>query len=68
MKNLNYNVNGILLCIFEIIVGILLLINPIAFTTGIITAVGIILLIIGLISTIKYFKTEAVQAASGHIL
>lgn len=68
MKNLKNNVNGIVLCLFEIVVGILLLINPIAFTTGIITTAGIVLLIIGLISAIKYFRADAEEAAAGQYL
>lgn len=68
MKNLKNSINGIILCLFEIVVGILLLINPIAFTTGIITAAGIILLIIGLISAINYFRVDAKEAAAGQYL
>ncbi len=65
MKN---TLNGIVLCLFEIVVGILLLINPISFTTGIITVAGVVLIILGVISIIKYFKTEAKQAAVGQYL
>ena len=68
MNTIKNNANGIIICIFEIVVGILLLINPIAFTTGIIVTVGIALLIIGLFSTIRYFRTEAAQAALGQYL
>lgn len=68
MKKIKNNANGILLCIFEIAVGILLLVDPIAFTTGIIATVGIVLLIIGLVSTIRYFRVEAAEAASGQYL
>jgi len=68
MKTLKSNLNGILLCLFEIVIGILLLINPIGFTEGIITTAGIVLLIIGLISVIKYFRTEAKEAATGQYL
>lgn len=57
------NGSSIILCLFEIIVGILLLIDPVSFTSGIITATGIVLMCIGVISIIKYFKTNAVEAA-----
>lgn len=67
MKKLK-NMNGILLCLFEIVVGILLLIDPLGFTTGIITTAGIVLLIIGLITVIKYFRTEADEASTGQYL
>lgn len=62
------NVNSIVLCLFEIVVGILLLINPIGFTTGIITAAGIVLIVIGIISAIKYFKADAKEATTGQYL
>lgn len=68
MKNQKNNINGILLCLFEIAVGVLLLINPVGFTTGIITTAGIVLLIIGLITVIKYFRTEADEARTGQYL
>ena len=39
----------------ELIVGILLLINPVEFASGIIVVCGIVLMICGLVSAIKYF-------------
>ena len=68
MKNLKNNISGIILCIFEIAVGIMLLVNPIAFNTGVIITAGIVLMVIGLISVIKYFCTEAAAAAAGQYL
>lgn len=68
MKSLKNNMNGIILCLFEIVVGILLLINPISFTTGIITVAGIVLLIIGLVSVIKYFRSEVNEASVGQFM
>ncbi len=68
MKALKKNLNGILLCLFEILIGVLLLINPIGFTTGIIKTTGIVLMIVGLISVIKYFRSDAYEAATGQYL
>lgn len=68
MKNLKNNTNDLIICILEIAVGILLLINPIAFTTAIIKIVGITLMVIGLFSAIKYFRMEAFEAACGQYL
>lgn len=65
MKN---KLNGIILCLFEIVVGILLLIDPVGFTTGIITGAGIVLMVVGIISTVKYFMTNADEAAKGQYL
>ena len=68
MKNLKENLNGILVCLFEIVVGILLLINPVGFTSGIITAVGIALMVIGLVCVVKYFRADARVAAVSQLL
>lgn len=63
MKFLKHNLNGIILCLFEAMVGILLLINPIGFTSGIIIVAGTVFVITGLISIIGYFKADALKAA-----
>lgn len=68
MKNAKENVNGIVMCLFEIIVGVLLLISPVGFTTGIITGVGIILLLMGLGCIVKYFKLTPWDAAESQLL
>ena len=60
--------NVILLSLFEIFVGILLLIDPIGFSKAIIVGAGIVLLIAGLFNTIKYFRTEIAVAATGQYL
>ncbi len=63
MKFLKRNANVILLCLFEALIGILLLVDPIAFTSAIIIAFGIALSVAGLICTVGYFRTDAVEAA-----
>lgn len=68
MKTIKENVSGIIVCLFELVVGILLLISPISFTSGIIMAAGVVLLILGLGSVMKYFRTDPVKAAQGQIL
>ena len=62
MKSLKENADGIVLCLFELIVGILLLINPVGFTAGIITIAGIVLMILGRIEVVKYFRMSADEA------
>ena len=62
MNYLKENVSGIVLCLFEALVGILLLINPMGFTSAIITAGGIVILVIGIINIINYFKTPVSQS------
>ncbi len=68
MKALKQNGNAIVLCLIEALAGILLLVNPVGFTAGIITAVGIALMIGGLINVIKYFKSSPAEAAAGLLL
>ena len=68
MKILKENANSMILCLAEAIVGTLLLVNPAAFTTSIIMFAGIALMVIGLIDAVKYFQTEAAEAAASQQL
>lgn len=68
MSSLKGNIGGVILCLLEILAGVLLLVNPVAFTAGIITAAGVVLLVIGVISVLKYFRSDAVTAATGQYL
>lgn len=52
----------VIMCVCEIIVGVLLLLDPLGFTAGIIKVAGTLLLISGLFSTVKYFKMDPVEA------
>lgn len=67
-KTWKENGSSILMCLFEIIVGILLLVNPLGFTTGIIIACGILLLVLGLVSVVKYFRMDPETAAQTQAL
>ena len=68
MKKLKENMNGIIMCLLEIIVGVLLLMNPVAFTGGIIVGTGIVLVIMGIGSIIAYFHMGAEDAAKSQSL
>ena len=68
MKKLKGGMNSVVVCLFEVVIGILLLIDPIGFTTGIIKAAGVVLLMAGAISLVKYFKNGAEEAAMGQYL
>lgn len=68
MKFLKAHMSSVIVCLFEIAVGILLLVNPVGFTSGIIIIAGIILMAGGLISIISYFRSDAVEAATGQML
>lgn len=62
MKFFKGNLNGILFCLLEALAGVLLLINPVSFTSGIIMAVGIVLIFLGIIEVVSYFRTSAEEA------
>jgi len=68
MKVLKENANAIILCVVEIVVGVLLLVNPVGFTLGIIIAAGIALMFSGLLNVIRYFRSSPQEAAVGQLL
>ena len=68
MKALKEHLTPIVFAIFELVVGILLMINPVNFTVGIITAAGVVLILYGIISIIKYFRMDAKTASAGQTL
>ena len=59
---------SILTCILEIVVGVLLLINPVGFTSGIIIGAGVLLCLGGLLSVIRYFMVKPDVAAQKQLL
>ncbi len=63
MKFLKRNMNVILVCLLEILIGILLLVNPVGFTSGIIIVLGVALVVGGVFSIIGYFRDDPVQAS-----
>lgn len=62
------NLIGILYCILQAVVGILLLVDPVAFTSGIIIVLGIFLTAAGIVSIVKYFRTPVAEAAKSQTL
>lgn len=56
MEKFKFISGKLLLCLCELAVGILLFIDPVGFTASIITAVGIVLILMGIISIIRYFR------------
>lgn len=57
MKKLFKNANSAIICIIEIIVGVLLLLNPHAFISYILIIAGAFIALSGVISLIKYFAS-----------
>lgn len=68
MSPLKRSLNGIAMSFAELIIGILLLVNPVGFTSGIIVAFGIVLMFLGVGSIVKYFRTEPEKAAVSQLL
>lgn len=68
MKALRENLSTVCLCVFEVLVGVLLLIDPIGFTSGIIITFGIVLLFLGAVQTVRYIRTEPQEAAAEQLL
>lgn len=68
MKTVLKYVSGMLASIFEIFVGVLLLIDPMAFTSGIIIALGAILLFSAVICIFKYFHADIEEAIPNQML
>lgn len=64
MKFFKENSVSLLLCLCELVLGILLLINPTGFTTGIIIAFGTVCLVFGIVQIIFYWKKPFAEAMS----
>ena len=65
MKTGHNNMSSLLVCIAEAVIGVLLLINPVGFTSGIIIALGVVLTILGIYNVIQYFRNEIEMAVQG---
>ncbi|MBO4338118.1 MAG: DUF308 domain-containing protein, partial [Lachnospiraceae bacterium] len=68
MKIIKANLPAFILFLLEAAVGLLLLINPIGFTSAIVRAIGIGMAVGGLVWTVKYFRTPVEEAASSGML
>lgn len=58
MSKINRNFGNLLMCIAELVIGILLLIDPVGFTSGIIVLLGVLLVVLGAKEIISYFRTD----------
>ena len=63
MKFLKQKGSAIVTGLVELLIGILLFVDPVGFTSGILMAVGVIFLLCGVVCLIHYFNTDPVQAA-----
>ena len=51
--------------LFSLVMGVLLLVNPSVYTIALIRLAGILLLVLGVFDVVKYFRTDAEEAAKG---
>lgn len=63
MNLLKRSIGGVMMSVVELLVGILLLVDPAAFTSGIIAVFGVVLMVMGVGNVIKYFRAEPEEAA-----
>lgn len=68
MNALKRSLSGTAMSIVELVTGILLLINPVGFTSGIIIACGTILALCGIAGIVRYFVTEPEEAAERQMM
>ena len=64
MRKFDRNTGNLIMCIAEAIMGVLLLINPLGFTAGIIICLGIVLALFGGKEVFCYFKSDPDTAAA----
>ena len=68
MSNLKITKNSTLMSAIEFIIGLILLFRPEGFTSVIIVSLGVVLIVLGAMSTINYFRTEKSEAMKTNLL
>ena len=63
MSKINRNFGNLIMCLGEIVIGVLLLIDPVGFTNGIIIMIGILLAVAGVKNIISYFRADPETAS-----
>ena len=66
MRAIQKNGGSILMCVLEILLGVLLLIDPLGFTSAISIALGAALIVAGIVFIVRYFRAGAAQGALTH--
>jgi len=62
IKEMTRGMSAVLVSLCELAVGILLLIDPVGFTSGIVIGLGVLMTVSGLLSAIAYFRSEPQEA------
>ena len=65
MKYLFKHTRDCVTIIVLIVIGVLLLVNPAVYAASLVRVVGALLAVLGLIRIVRYFRTEAKEAAKG---
>lgn len=68
MKFFRKNAGALLLCLLEVLVGVLLLTNPEAFTQAVITVFGAVLMVVGVVLIFLYFRQPTMVAFQAQTL
>jgi len=68
MKYLKDHLRELLAALFLIAAGVLLLLDPERFTAVVIAVIGVLLLIVAILSAVRYFRAPAAEAAKGQEL
>ena len=68
MKNYKKNAKNIMLCLFELIIGLLVTINSKSFDKIVIVIAGVGLILTGLLQVIRYYRAEPQAAAHKNYL
>lgn len=63
MTRVKRSSGSLIMCIAEVLIGVLLLVDPVGFTSGIIIALGLILALNGIRHTVRYFREDPQIAA-----
>lgn len=63
MRMIQKKSGSILMCVLEILVGVLLLVDPTGFTSSVIIAAGVALILYGVICIVRYFRADAAEGA-----
>jgi|GEM_PF-2218023 len=59
---------AVLAGVVQLVVGVLLLIDATRFTSSIVAAAGVLMVVAGLVQGVRYFRTPVAQAVAGHNL
>ena len=65
MKFIRENAQSIVMILFLLIIGIMLLVNPVSFAVMMIKIAGLGLFVVGVVNLIKYFQAKPEVAAKG---